>query len=159
QNLGFGATVNNGMRRARGRFVLLCNNDIVFFQPCLDAFGRAFAADAGLGIVGAKLLFPDGTIQHAGMEKVTGELPWVHAFGTKPGDHPEAGRSRYVWSVTGALFAVRREVLQGLGGLSTAFGTAFEDVDYCLHAWSNGLRVGYCGEAAAYHLEGGTRGA
>jgi len=54
---------------------------------------------------------------------------------------------------------VRREVLQVLGGLSTAFCTAFEDVDYCLHAWSNGVRVGYCGNATAYHLEGGTRGA
>ena len=67
--------------------------------------------------------------------------------------------SRYVWSVTGALFAVRREVLRQLGGFSMAYATAYEDLDYCLHAWSHGVRVGYCAELAAYHQEGRTRGA
>jgi len=61
--------------------------------------------------------------------------------------------------VTGALFAVRREVLRRLGGFSTAYATAYEDLDYCLHAWSCGVRVGYCAELAACHQEGKTRGA
>lgn len=60
--------------------------------------------------------------------------------------------------MTGAFFAVRREVLQKLGGLSTAYATAYEDVDYCLRAWSHGVRIGYCADVAAYHEEGGTRG-
>jgi GT2 family glycosyltransferase len=159
QNLGFSATVNHGMRHARGRYVLLCNNDIVFFQPWLEPLEQAFDADPELGIVGARLLYPNGSIQHAGVDKVAGQLQWNHTFSGWPGDHPEVNQSRCVWSVTGALFAVRREVLQWLGGFSTAYATAYEDLDYCLHAWSYGVRVGYCAELAACHQEGKTRGA
>jgi GT2 family glycosyltransferase/glycosyltransferase involved in cell wall biosynthesis len=158
QNLGFSATVNHGMRLARGRVIVLCNNDIVFFQPWLEPLEAAFATDSDLGIVGAKLLYPDSTIQHAGMEKVRGHLKWHHMFAKWPADHPKANQARGVWSVTGALFAVRREVLHCLGGFSTAYGAAYEDVDYCLHAWTHGVRVEYRPEFAAYHLEGATRG-
>lgn len=159
QNLGFSATVNHGMRHARGRYVLLCNNDIVFFQPWLEVLEKAFHSDPDVGILGARLLYPNGTIQHAGVDKLPGQLRWDHVYGGWPGDHPRVNESRCVWSVTGALFALRREVLQQLGGFSTAYATAYEDLDYCLHAWSCGVRVGYCAELAAYHQEGKTRGA
>jgi GT2 family glycosyltransferase len=159
QNLGFSATVNHGMRHARGRYVVLCNNDIVFFQSWLEAVEKAFDSDPDLGILGARLLYPNGTVQHAGVDKVVGQLRWHHTYGGWPGDHPRVKQSRLVWSVTGALFVVRREVLQQLGGFSTGYATAYEDLDYCLHAWSAGVRVGYCAELAAYHREGGTRGA
>lgn len=159
QNLGFSATVNQGMRHARGRLIVLCNNDIEFFQPWLKPLDAAFAAEPDLGIAGARLLYPDGTLQHAGMDKVQGHLRWHHRFGNWPGDHPQANQARDVWSVTGALFAVRREVLRRLGGFSIAYSTAYEDLDYCLRAWTHGVRVGYRPEVAAYHLEGGTRGA
>jgi GT2 family glycosyltransferase len=158
QNLGFSASVNHGMRHAQGRFIALCNNDILFFQPCLEAFTAAFDADPEVGILGARLLYPRGTLQHAGMDKVPGQLRWHHAFHDYPGDHSAARVGRSVWSVTGALMALRRETLQQLGGLSIAYATAYEDLDYCLHAWSNGLRVGYCPEAVAVHEECGTRG-
>src|SRR5581483_4664366 len=128
QNLGFSATVNHGMRHAQGRFLVLCNNDIVFFQPWLEAIEKAFDADPELGILGAKLLYPNGSIQHAGVDKVPGQLRWHHAFCRLPGDHPRANRSRYVWSVTGALFAMRRETVCELGGFSTAYATAYEDL-------------------------------
>jgi GT2 family glycosyltransferase/glycosyltransferase involved in cell wall biosynthesis len=158
QNLGFSATVNQGMRLARGRLIVLCNNDIEFFQPWLEPLEAAFAAEPELGIVGARLLYPYGTIQHAGMDKVPGHLRWNHTFAGWPGDHTKANQPRYVWSVTGALLAVRREVLRRFGGFSTAYGAAYEDLDYCLRAWTHGVRVGYRPEVAAYHLEGGTRG-
>jgi GT2 family glycosyltransferase len=158
QNLGFSATVNHGMRLARGRVVVLCNNDIEFLQPWAEPLEEAFAAEPELGVVGAKLLYPDGTIQHAGMDKMPGHLRWRHLFGKWPGDHPKVNQARHVWSVTGALFAVKREVLRQLGGFSTAYGTAYEDLDYCLHAWTHGVRVGYRPEVAAYHMEGATRG-
>jgi GT2 family glycosyltransferase len=159
QNLGFSASVNHGMRYAKGRYVVLCNNDVVFFQPWLEALQQAFTADAQLGIVGARLLYPDGTLQHAGVDKVPGQLRFHHAYGRQPGNLAAANQSRYVWCVTGALFAMRRSTLRKLGGLSTAYATAYEDLDFCLHAWMNGERVGYCPDVAAYHLEGGTRGA
>lgn len=159
QNLGFSATVNHGLRHARGRFVLLCNNDIRFDRPWLEPLTAAFAADPYLGIAGALLRYPDGTIQHAGMDKAAGQLAYGHAFHREPEDHPPALRGRYVWCVTGALFALRREALRLLGGFSTAYSLCYEDLDYCLYAWSRGVRVGYCPALTALHLEGGTRGA
>ncbi len=79
QNLGFGAAVNHGLRGARGRFALVCNNDILFDRPWPTAAESAFV-DRRIGIVGARLLYPDGIkIQHAGTEKVPGQLIYVHA--------------------------------------------------------------------------------
>ena len=93
------------------------------------------------------------------MDKVPGQLRFHHAYGKQPGDILPAQQSRYVWCATGALFAIRRQTLHKLGGMSTAYATAYEDLDYCLNAWMHGERVGYCAEVAAYHVEGGTRGA
>lgn len=159
QNLGFSATVNHGLRHARGRFLVLCNNDVVFCQPWWETVSRAFDADRDLGIAGIRLLYADDTIQHGGLIKVPGRVRWHHAYVRERADHPPAVQDRYVWAVTGALMVIRRDVAEVLGGLSTAYGTAFEDLDYCLHAWRSGYRVGYCGSVAAYHLEGTTRGA
>ncbi|MEI7685146.1 MAG: glycosyltransferase [Planctomycetota bacterium] len=159
QNLGFSASVNRGLRASRGKYVVLCNNDIQFFQPWLEPLRCAFAEDARIGIVGGRLLFPDGTIQHAGMDKIPGQLVWPHTNGGQKGDLPAALKSQYVWSVTGAFYAIRRSTLRRLGGLSTGFCTAYEDLDYSLNAWTHGVRVLYSGDIAATHVEGGTRGA
>jgi GT2 family glycosyltransferase len=158
QNLGFSASVNHGMRHARGHYVALCNNDIVFHQPCFGALGRAFQMHRDVGVIGCKLIYPQGTIQHAGMDKVPGQLRWTHTFHGYPADHPAACTSRYVWSVTGAFCAFRRETLQRLGGLSTAYAMAYEDLDYCLRAWTKGVRVYFCADAVAVHEESGTLG-
>jgi GT2 family glycosyltransferase len=158
QNLGFSASVNQGLRNAKGRFVLLCNNDIVFRQPFLGELAAAFEAQPEVGIVGCKLIYPNGTVQHAGIDKIPGQLRWSHTYHNCPSDHSAVLRGRFVWSVTGALCAIRRETLQSLGGLSTAYGFAYEDLDYCLHAWSHGVRVYFCPEAVAVHNESGTLG-
>jgi GT2 family glycosyltransferase len=158
QNLGFSASVNHGMRNARGRSILLCNNDIVFRQPVLNALASAFKAEPRTGIVGCKLIYPDNAVQYAGMDKVPGELRWTHAGHGLPADHSTVCHGRFVWSVTGALCAFRRETLQRLGGLSTAYGFAYEDLDYCLRAWSHGVRVYYCPGAVAIHEESETLG-
>lgn len=158
QNLGFSASVNHGMRFAGGRYIVLCNNDIVFRQPCLGALRQAFEAHTAAGAVGCKLIYPRGTVQHVGMDKVPGQLRWNHSFHDYPADHPAACTSRYVWSVTGALCALRRSTLQRLGGFSTAYTMAYEDLDYCLRAWTKGVRVYFCAEAVAIHEESGTLG-
>src|SRR5262245_18439642 len=159
QNLGSSAAVNHGLRGARGRFALICNNDIQFDRPWAEAAECAFA-DPKVGIVGARLLYPDGqTIQYGGSNKARGQLIYGHAWQGEYSETPEALRSRPVWYATGALMAIRRETLHELGGLSTGYGLAYEDVDYCLYAWTRGIQVRYCGRFAARHQEGGTRGA
>jgi GT2 family glycosyltransferase len=158
QNLGFSATINHGLRHARGRYLALCNNDIVFRQSCFGAMTRAFETHPEVGIVGCKLLYPSGAVQHAGMDKVPGQARWTHTYHGSPADDPLTCRSRYVWSVTGALCALRRDTVRRLGGLSTAYALAYEDLDYCLRAWTRGVRVYYCAEAVAVHEESGTLG-
>ena len=159
QNLGFSAAVNRGLRQARGRFVLVCNNDIQFDRPWAEAAESAFA-DPAIGIVSARLLYPDGkTIQHGGTAKVPGQLQYVHAHHRQPADTPDALADRPVWYATGALMAIRREVLRELGGLSTGYALAYEDLDYSLYAWLRGFQIRYCGQFVARHQEGGTRGA
>src|SRR5205085_9843544 len=76
----------------------------------------------------------------------------------RPGTHPSANRDRPVWGVTGALIALRRTVVERLGGLSTGYALGHEDLDYCLHAWTRGVEARYCPGVAAYHLEGASRG-
>ncbi len=159
QNLGFSAAVNRGLRGARGQFALICNNDIQFDRPWADVAESAFS-DPKVGVIGARLLSPDGqTIQHAGTEKVPGQLLYIHSYLNFPAAHVPARRDRYVWYATGALMAVRRSTLRELGGLSTGYGLAYEDLDYCLRAWLLGVRVKYCGAFAARHQLGATRGA
>lgn len=160
QNLGFSAAVNHGLRKARGAIILVCNNDIHFDRPWMAAVRRAFEHDPLVGIVSARLLYPDGwTIQHAGTEKAAGHLAYGHSFHRAPAELPAAKEPRYVWYATGALIAFRRATLQRLGGLSTGYGLAYEDLDYCLRAWLMGVRILYWGEFTARHQEGGTRGA
>jgi GT2 family glycosyltransferase len=158
QNLGFSAAVNLGMRHSKGRCLVLCNNDIQFFQPWLEPLRQCLTDHPQVGVVGARLLYPDGRIQHAGMTKLPDQLGWVHRYKDLSADHGPANRSEDVWSVTGALLALRREAVVQLGGLSNAYAMAYEDIDYCLHAWANGWGVRYEPEVAAYHLEGATRG-
>jgi GT2 family glycosyltransferase len=158
QNLGFSATVNHGMHLAQGRFIAICNNDISFCRPCLGVLAETFARQPEIGIVGCRLLYPSGRIQHAGIDKAPGQLRWTHTFHDYPANYPSASRGRYVWAVTGALCAFRRATLQRLGGLSTAYAMAHEDLDYCLYAWTRGIRVYYCAEAVAIHEESATLG-
>lgn len=159
QNLGFSAAVNHGLRGSRGKFALVCNNDIQFDRAWADAAESAFV-DPKVGIAGARLLYPDGhTLQHAGTNKVRGQLVFGHAYQGEHAEIPEALEDRRVWYATGALMAIRREALSELGGFSTGYALAYEDVDYCLNAWMRGFEVRYCGRFAARHQEGGTRGA
>jgi GT2 family glycosyltransferase/glycosyltransferase involved in cell wall biosynthesis len=160
QNLGFSAAVNHGLRGARGEFLIVCNNDVRFDRPWADAVRAAFDSDPLAGIVGARLLYGDGiTIQHAGTDKVPRRLEYVHAHQHAPAASRLARAHRPVWYATGALMAFRRSAVRRLGGMSTAYGLAYEDLDYCLRAWLMGVRVLYWGDFAARHQEGSTRGA
>jgi GT2 family glycosyltransferase len=159
QNLGFSASVNHGTRYAEGKYIVLCNDDVKVLPNWLDHMISAAESDPKIAIVGAKLLYPDDTIQHAGMSKMSNSLQFPHMNKLEPRDSIEASTSKYVWAVTGALFLIKRIAIQELGGLSTGYATAWEDVDYCLHAWTKGWKVYYAADAEAYHMEGATRGA
>jgi len=161
ENRGFAHAVNAGLARLEpGEDALILNNDTLAHRGCIERLQAAALAEPEIGIVGAKLLYPDGRIQSAGTYRSVGETSrWFdHCHRFMPADHPPANIPRDVLAVTGACMYVRHEVLDAIGPLDPIFPMAFEDVDYCLRARLAGFRVSYEPSAVLVHLEGHTRG-
>jgi len=152
---------NEGASRASGELLLFLNDDTAPVNPeWLDAL-RELAWRPEVGAVGAKLLYPDGTLQHAGMVLGVGG-PVGHVFRGLPGDAPGhgglAGVTRDVSAVTGACLMMRRELFRELGGWDPAFRLDFGDADLCLRARARGYRVVWTPRAVLTHRESATRG-
>lgn len=157
-NEGFSRTVNIGIQHAKGDYVLLVNNDVLFHDPdCLHHMVAAMSSADTVGIVGARLLYPDLTIQHGGVIP-TAMGHFDHRYRKQPADYPPALAVEDVNAVTGALMLIRKRLFDQIGLLSEEFFIAFEDVDLCYRAKNHGARVVYCGTACAIHAEGYTRG-
>ena len=151
----FSAMNNSAARAARGEYLLLLNNDTAaLHEDWLDEMmGHAVRPD--VGAVGAKLLFPDGKIQHAGV--ILGiRGPAEHPFiGRPPEDRGYFGRAQLVQdvsAVTGACLLVRKSVYEQLGGLDEqAFKVSYNDIDLCLKIRAAGLRVVFTPFALLMH--------
>lgn len=154
--------INNfGAEAAQGEYLLLLNNDTEF----IDGRGLRELLDCcmreDVGIVGAKLLYGDDTIQHAGV---------VLGFGGTAG-HAFIGKSRYdtgyfgrisctqdYSAVTAACMMVKRSVFEQVGGLTEELAVAFNDIDFCLKVRELGKLVVYHPYAELYHYESKSRG-
>jgi GT2 family glycosyltransferase len=156
-NLGFAGANNQGAREARGRILVLLNNDTEPITQWLAPIMRLFG-DPAVGVVGAKLLYSDRTIQHAGVlvrwwPFSASELYPFHYLVHEPGDTPDANVRRDYQIVTGACLATPRDLYLDLGGLDEGFWNGYEDVDYCLKVRERGLRVVYEPSATLFHYE------
>lgn len=158
ENKGFAHTVNVGIAQAKGDYMILLNNDVVLIKPVLKHLEAAFVRDNLVGVVGAKLLYPDMRVQHAGVVRMGKTPTFIHVHKHAPRNFPAVCQSRYHVSVTGALFAIRRSVMEAIGTLNENYFLACEDTEYCLRTWQGGWRVFYCADVEAVHQEGGTRG-
>ncbi len=159
----FSRSVNRGCALATGNHVLLLNNDVSVTDPdwlselveCLE-FDKA-------GIVGAKLLYPDDTLQHAGVMAGFGGLAG-HWYLGKPRNFGGPMNRLHVRSsvtcVTGAVMLISGECLRAVGRFDEAnFAVAYNDVDYCLRAYRLGFRTIFTPFACLYHHESASRGA
>jgi GT2 family glycosyltransferase len=157
RNLGFAGANNQAAREARGKYLVLLNNDTQGLPGWLAAMLR-IAADPEVGIVGARLLYPNDSIQHAGVVVApvlfgrAGLAPYHYAW-KAPAAAPNVGFRRDYQIVTGACMVTPRELYLRLGGLDEIYWNGYEDVDYCLRVREQGLKVTYEPDATLYHFE------
>lgn len=158
----FARQVNRGLRAATGDCVLLLNNDIQVIDADWLAEMVACLSYPDAGIVGARLLYPNGSLQHAGVIVGLGTVAG-HWFCGMPGDYPgPMARLRVRQSfaaVTGACLLVSRACLAAVGELDEAnFAIAYNDIDFCLRAGRTGYRTVWTPFATLYHHESASRG-
>jgi GT2 family glycosyltransferase len=157
ENKGFAGACNAGAAAARGAALVFLNNDTEPRPGWLEALLAYADRHPAAAVVGAKLVFPTGVVQHAGV--VFGQDGYPHNLYTGlPEDRAEVNRSRRLQAVTGACMLVRREDFVALGGFDRGYLNSLEDVDLCLRVGAGGGEVHYCHEAVVAHLESASRG-
>jgi GT2 family glycosyltransferase/ubiquinone/menaquinone biosynthesis C-methylase UbiE len=156
-NRGFASACNAGVGAASGRRVVLLNNDTRPEPGWLRALADHADAHPGAGLVGARLLWPDETVQHAGVV-IDSNKDVRHVYMGFPAQHPAVNKARQFQVVTAACVLIEREVFEALGGFDSAFVNGYEDVDFCLRAREQGHEVHYCPDSVVYHLESVSRG-
>lgn len=151
-NLGFARACNDGALRATGDYLMFLNNDTLPQRGWLTTLLRYAEAHPQVGVVGCKLVYPDETIQHAGVTITLQGVP-NHIYGGFPAEHPAVNKSRRFQAVTGAAMLVRRAAFEEVGGFDVAFHNYYEDVDLCLRLGERGYETHYCHESVIYHLQ------
>ena len=153
KNLGFLRNCNNAAKHARGRHILLLNNDTVVLPGWLEASFRLAEGDASAAMVGSKLLYPDGTIQEAGA------VLWNDATACNCGRYLPRDTALYqhvreVDYVSGSSFLIRKSFWEDVGGFDERYKNAYcEDSDLAMTARARGLRVLYQPASEVVHFE------
>lgn len=159
----FSAFCNRLAGETRADLLLFLNDDVAVLEP--DWLDRMAAVldDPAVGAVGARLLYPDGTLQHLGIVLGLGPVAG-HPFQFLAPAHvrrsaaPHADLPREVSAVTGACLLVRRTVFEAIGGFdATHLPVAYNDVDLCLRIWQAGYRVVVTPDATLVHHESVSR--
>jgi len=157
----FSRACNHGVQHADGDLILLLNNDIrVLHQDWLSRMAQWFEIP-DVGIVGPKMLYPDGTVHHCGVVTGVGGLASLLFLGCdEPCDSvfgPD-GWYRNVSGVSGACLLTRRTLYETLGGLDERLRLNYSDVDYCVRAAERGYRIVITPDARIVHYESVTHG-
>lgn len=157
------SAINNfAAARARGEYLLFLNNDVEVIAPDWIEALLEHAQRPEIGAVGAKLLYPTRTVQHAGVVMGVGGVA-NHAFRRLAAeDNGYFGLPNLVRNcsaVTGACMMVRADLFRQQGGFDEKLRVAFNDIDFCLRLRERGLYVVYTPHALLYHYESATRGA
>jgi GT2 family glycosyltransferase/2-polyprenyl-3-methyl-5-hydroxy-6-metoxy-1,4-benzoquinol methylase len=152
ENLGFAKACNQGALLARGDVVVFLNNDTEVRPGWLEALTDELEENPSTGVVGARLLYPDGTIQHAGVAIGRDQIPY-HIHRGLPADHPLVKDRRTYPVVTGACAGVRRKEFYTVGMFDEMFLNGHEDIDLCYRYRERGMSVVYRPECTLTHYE------
>ena len=158
----FSAINNFAARQARGDFLCLLNNDTEVVNAGWLTELMRYAVREDIGAAGAKLLYEDGTIQHAGVVIGIGDAAGhAHRFlpGHEPGYFCQPHAAQFVSAVTAACLVIEKRKFEAVGGLDEdSLAVAFNDVDFCLKLEKAGLRNVYVPHAVLVHHESKSRG-
>ena len=162
-DFNFAAMINFAVAAANGEILCLLNNDVEPLDGTWLTEMVRYALPDHIGAVGARLLYPDGTIQHVGIAAGIGDAAGHVQKGVDPADPRFAdwhSYSRIVSAVTAACLVVRRRAFEAAGGMDAdAFATDFNDVDLCWRLQGMGLANLVAVEATLLHRESQTRNA
>ena len=156
-NGGFARASNDGAAAAEGEYLVFLNNDTIPLAGWLDELVATADADPRVGVAGSKLLFPNDTIQHAGVVVCQDGNP-RHIYAGFPAGHPAVEKDRAFQAVTAASMLVRRDLFERAGGFDADFHNSLEDTDLCMRVGQLGYEVRYCPRSVLYHLESVSRG-
>jgi O-antigen biosynthesis protein len=158
----FAAKINLGASHAAGEHLLLLNDDMEILSPGWLSAMLEFSQQPEIGVVGAKLYYPDRAIQHAGVVVPPEAFP-AHVYRGFPAALQPAYYDlhlvRNYSAVTGACMMTRRAVFEAAGGFDPAFPVNYNDIDYCLKVRELGYRIVYTPYAELLHFESISRGA
>ena len=161
KGFNYSALNNFGARYAAGEYLLLLNNDTEVITPGWLEEMVMYAQQKRVGCVGAKLLYPDDTIQHAGVGfGIGGVAGHLHKYFPATSDG-YMGRLNYVQDVygdTAACLLIRKEIYDEVHGLDESYAVAFNDVDFCVRVREAGYTNVFTPFAQLYHYESKSRG-
>jgi O-antigen biosynthesis protein len=157
----FSRKINEGVSASAGSHIVLFNDDLEVIDPEWLTAMLEYSQDPAIGGVGAKLLYPDGRLQHVGMILGVNGIA-AHAYhqhpGTIPGYMGNTIGPRNYSAVTGACLMTKRTVFDEVGGFDEAFPIDFNDVDFCLRVRRAGYRIVWTPYARLFHHESASFG-
>lgn len=155
KNLGFASSCNLGAKAANGNYLLFLNNDTLALEGWLENLVTMLEEDPTIGIVGSKLLYDDGRIQHAGVVFDDEMMPF-RIYPRFPNNFSGVNKPREFQAVIGACFIIENDLFKSLGGFDEGFKNGFEDIDLCFRVRQAGRKVFYNPKSCLYHLESQT---
>lgn len=158
-NLKFAGACNAGAKRARGKYLIFLNNDTIVMPDWDKHLLDILENDRNAWIAGAKLLYPDGTLQHAGVyiPELTPQS-FGHVYAGFPSCFPPANRAKELQCVTAACLAIRKEDFDSLEGFDETYRNGCEDIDLCLRVIREGKKIIYQPASEVIHLESMSEG-
>ncbi|MRR53110.1 MAG: glycosyltransferase [Deltaproteobacteria bacterium] len=157
-NLGFAKACNQGAEVANGLYLVFLNNDTEPQPGWLDALLKTIQANPEIGAVGSKLLYPDSTIQHAGVvivddRNIHDPLLGKHIYCGKPSNLPQANIPFCYQALTAASLMISRSAFIDAKGFDECFWNGYEDVDLCFKLRELGYLIVYTPESVVIHHE------
>jgi GT2 family glycosyltransferase len=170
KNIGFAKAVNQGLKKAKGEYVLLLNSDVIIEQRAISKMIKYMELDKNIGVIGPLMLYPDGRFQVSAGRFPTlareflrlstlyrifpGSTLLFDSF-LKPID---ISQPRQIDWVSGGAMLIRGSVLEEISGLDEGYFLGVEDIDYCYRAKKNGWKVVYFPLSKVFHFHGFSSG-